>query len=237
MKAGDYERGKARETDILRRYTPNPMQVLFQDYFVVGSLVISGIGTAMLVLHRWKYYEWAARLSVVGLYFPIFYMLAPFVPGLLVIEWKFGLFEHAPLLMVGVLNLVWAYPTFVGDLRGDKLVINYALLSAATFVGAIYALPALFSFTLSLGGSLVFAGASYSLYKSEKRRATRRKLVVEAIESRGAAGLEEIMDMTRMNDFEVDAIVHDLWLDDVIERDEDTRLYKVKRDNPDQEKQ
>lgn len=205
--------------------------MLFQDYFVIGSLVISGAGAGMFLLDRSKLYDWAAAISLVGFVFPFLYIMALFQPGRFVwFDIKFDLFSQAPPLVMSALNVLWAYPTFIGDLRSRKLAVNYALLSITTFLGAIYALPALFSFAMSLAGSSVFAVVSYGIYRADRERGMKRKRVLEAIEGKGEATLEDLMEELRLGDAEVDSLLYELWMDDLVEKEETTGQYRVKRE-------
>jgi len=203
--------------------------MLFQDYLVVGSLLASGAGAAMLVLDRSKLYRWASRISVIGLFFPFLYMVGAAEPGrFLLFNGKFDIFYQVPLLVISVLNVLFAYPTFVGDLKGKKLAVNYALLSATMFVGAIYTLPALLSFTASLATSSIFATASLFLYKTDRDRGIQRKRVLEVIGRRGSAKLEDVMEELRLSDTEADSLLYELWTDDLVKKDDSSGSYRVK---------
>lgn len=203
--------------------------MLFQDYLVVGSLLVSGTGTAMLLLDRSRLYQWASRISIIGLFFPFLYMIGAAEPGKFVLfNGQFNLFYQVPALVISVLNVLFAYPTFVGDLKGKRLAVNYALLSATMLIGAIYTLPALLSFTASLAASSVFATTAFFVYKMDRDRGIQRKRVLEAIGRRGTAKLEDVMEDLRLSDAEVDSLLYELWTDDLVEKDESTGSYSKK---------
>jgi hypothetical protein len=194
--------------------------VLFQDYLVIGSLAISAMGAAMLILDKSKSYQWATRIGVVGLLFPFLYEVALFQPGRFVTFGdRFDLLYHAPLLIISVLNLIFAYSIFVGDLGAKRLAANYALLSLSTLVGAIYVLPALFSFGLSLASSIIFGGAAFTIYRTEREKEMKSDRVLRAVRARGAARLEDIMEDLRMGDAEAESLLYHLWLKDLVEKD------------------
>jgi len=203
--------------------------MLFQDYLVIGSLLISGTGTAMLLLDRSRLYQWASRISVIGLFFPFLYMIAAAEPGKFVLFGsQFNLFYQAPALVISVLNVLFAFPTFVGDLKGKRLALNYALLSATMLAGAIYTVPALFSFTASLAASSVFATTAFFVYKLDRDRQIRKKKVLEVVGRRGTAKLEDVMEDLRLSDAEADSLLYELWNDDLVEKDDNTGTYSKK---------
>jgi len=183
----------------------------------------------MVILDRSKLYRWASRISAIGLLFPFLYMAGAVEPGRFVLfNGKFDLFYHVLLLVISVLNVLFAYPTFVGYLKGKKLAVNYVLLSATMLVGAIYTLPVLLSFTASLATSSVFTTISFFLYKADRDRGIQRERVLEVIGRRGTAKLEGMMEELRLSDAEADFLLYELWTDDLVDKDDSSGSYRVK---------
>jgi len=181
------------------------------------------------LLDRSRLYQWASRISIIGLFFPFLYMIGAAEPGKFVLfSGQFAFLSQVPALVISVLNILFAFPTFVGDLKGKKLALNYALLSATMLVGAIYTLPALFSFTTSLAASSVFATTAFFVYRMDRQREIQKKKVLEVVGRRGTAKLEDVMEDLRLSDAEADSLLYELWTDDLIEKDDSTGSYSKK---------
>jgi len=203
--------------------------MLFQDYLVIGSLTVSAMGASLLLLDKSKSYQWARWVGVIGLLFPFLYEVALSQPGRFVsVSGKFDLLYQIPLLVISVLNIVFAYPVFAGDLKGKRLAANYALLSLGTLVGGIYVLPALFSFGLSLAASAIFGTVAVTIYRAERSKEIAEDRVLRAVSARGTARLEDVMEDLRMTDAEADGFLYELWLEDKVEKDPNTGAYRIR---------
>lgn len=206
----------------------------------MGSLTISAIGAGMFFLDRERMYEKAQAISVIGFAFPflLIVMLAhPFKLNIFSIEIdfavefgpKFDLFAQGPLLVVMILNLLWAYPVFLGALKGKALALNYFLLGGISLIGAIYAWPALFSFALSAVGTAIFGTIGTRIYLTEREKEGKMRKILEFIRSRGEASLEEVMVTMRMSDAEAGKLLYEMWNVNLIETVEGKEsVYRVR---------
>ncbi len=195
------------------------MKLLFQDYFVLGSLTISGIGATMFILDRNRLYSMASMMSILGFFFPFFFVIVLSYPLELVdFGTRFDIFLHGPPLLMMILDLLWAYPTFLGGLRGKRLAINYLLLGTTTFMGGIYAWPALFSFTLSMSGAAIFGAVGTNIYLAERAKEMRIREILDFMTRKGNASLEEVMQFMGISDVEADRLLYEMWSRDLIER-------------------
>jgi len=201
---------------------------------------MSGIGAGMFILDREKMYERSQTLGLIGFFFPFLFLIIFLHPIKLkmlsveiVLSVEFGpgfdLFSQAPLLTVMILDLLWAYPTFIGGLKGKGVAVNYFLLGATSLVGAIYAWPALFSFALSTVGAGIFGAIGTKIYLTEREKEMKMRKVLEFIGSREEASLEDVMQLMRMSDAEAERLLYEMWNLNLIEEVEGRELvYKAK---------
>lgn len=205
------------------------MILLFQDYFILGSMAISAIGAAMLILDRNRLYDLASKISLVGFAFPFFFIIATFSP-IRVIDFggKFDVFAQGPQLGVMILDLLWAYPAFVGSLSRRALAFNYILLALTSLFGGIYAFPALFSFALSMLGTMLFGVIGGELYLSERTKEMRIGKILAFIASQDSVSLEDVMRFMGMTDAQADSILYEMWRRNLIEKVEGAEaIYKA----------
>jgi len=183
----------------------------------------------MLIFDRNKLYDLASQISLVGFAFPFFFIIAMFSP-LRVVDFgpKFDVFVQGPQLAVMILNLLWAYPAFVGTLSRRALAFNYLLLALTSFVGGVYAFPALFSFALSMVGTMLFGLVGAEIYLSERTKEVRIGKILTFINSQESASLEDVMRLMGMTDAEADAILYEMWRRNLIEKVEGIEtVYKA----------